>query len=65
MPDRYGEPIELGIETAAMHATALTIGCRYCNAQPGYPCINSTLKSKPPTKIPHPMRINDAEETPF
>lgn len=48
-----------------MHAIALTIGCRYCNAQPGQPCINSTLETKPPTKIPHPMRINDAEETPF
>jgi hypothetical protein len=65
MPDRYGEPIELSIETAAMHATALTIGCRYCGSEPGQPCTNSTLKSKPPTKIPHPMRINDAEETPF
>jgi len=65
MPDRYGEQAELGIETVAIHANALTIGCRYCNAQPGHPCINSMLKSKPPTKIPHPMRINDAEETPF
>lgn len=65
MPDRYGEQVELETETAAMHAIALTIGCRYCNAQPGQPCINSTLKTKPPTKIPHPMRINDAEETPF
>ncbi|MFZ4702297.1 MAG: zinc finger domain-containing protein [Candidatus Methylumidiphilus sp.] len=65
MPDRYGERFESEAETAAMHATAITIGCRYCNADPGHPCINSTLKSNPPTKIPHPIRINDAEETPF
>ena len=64
MPDRYGDTVDPE-ESIEMHALALTIGCRYCNAQPGHRCINSTLKTKPPTKIPHPMRINDAEETPF
>lgn len=65
MPDRYGEPLELDTVAAELHAVAMTIGCRYCNAQPGHPCINATLKAKPPTKIPHPIRMNDAEETPF
>lgn len=65
MPDRYGEPPDLIAESVTLHSLAMTIVCPYCNAQPGKPCINKTLESKAPTKIPHPMRINNAEESPF
>lgn len=61
MPDRYGNPDE----PEGLHALAFTIGCRYCNAQPGQRCINQTLPKHPPTRIPHTIRVNDAEEVPF
>lgn len=69
MPDRYGdtdhnEPIP-GLTDPELHAIALTVPCRYCSAKEGEPCINHTVKNKPPTRIPHPQRITDAEEIPF
>ena len=64
MPDRYQNPDEPEPDDD-LTTLALTTGCRYCNAQPGQPCINHTLPNKPATRIPHPQRINDAEEVPF
>ena len=65
MPDRYGEQAELDTATAELHAVALTVACRYCHSIIGQPCVNRTLDDKPHTRIPHPQRMNDAEEIPF
>jgi len=71
MRDRYGETIEPADEPldprlrAQLHAEALTVGCRYCNAAPGSPCVNLALEDRPPTRIPHTARTNDAVEVPF
>lgn len=64
MPDRYGNPDEPEPDDE-LTALALTIGCRYCNAQPGQRCTNQTLPTQPPTRIPHISRVTDAEEVPF
>ena len=68
MPDRYGEPADeplaLGFDDD-FHAIAITVGCRYCNAPIGKPCTNQTLPNHPPTRMPHIVRVNDAEEVPF
>lgn len=69
MPDRYGdtnpdEPIP-GLIDPELNAIALTVGCRWCHAIAGQPCINNNLPTKPPTRIPHTVRLTDAEEIPF
>lgn len=69
MPDRYGDtdrddPIP-GLIDPELNAVALTVGCRHCHAPAGQPCTNPTLPKQPPTRIPHPCRMADAEEIPF
>jgi len=46
-----------------LHATAVTIPCRYCGAGRGEPCRNR--KSGTPTKIPHGHRLRQSQEVPF
>jgi hypothetical protein len=72
MPDRYGQDAEdyhdgdpVTARDLELHAIAETVPCRYCGAQPGQPCRNQTLPTKPPTRIPHTARTNDAVEVPF
>lgn len=64
MPDRYGNPDETSPDDD-LTAIAMTVGCRHCKARIGQPCTNSTLPDHPPTRIPHPCRMADAEEIPF
>ena len=64
MPDRYGEKPDTD-DSDALHAAALTVACRYCNAQPGERCVNASLKARLPTRIPHTVRTNDSLEVPF
>ncbi len=64
MPDRYGDTPERDTDDD-LKAIAMTVGCRHCHALIGQPCINPTLPKQPPTRIPHPCRMADAEEIPF
>lgn len=48
-----------------LHATAVTIPCRYCGAGEGELCVNKTTDARLSTRIPHAQRLRDSTEVPF
>lgn len=41
------------------HREAEVVGCRYCLAGAGHPCVNQAKVGRP-LKHPHPERLRDA-----
>ena len=59
---RCGEPLShmRGLcPVMVEHREAETVGCRYCLAGAGQPCINEAQHGKP-LMHPHPERLKDA-----
>lgn len=51
--------------TADLHATAVTVPCRYCGAAVGEKCVNKTTDPVTVSFIPHAQRLRDSQEVPF
>lgn len=50
---------------SAQRKQALTVPCKYCNAQPGEPCHNAATNQPLQFAAAHTPRLLDSTETPF